>query len=434
MRHCINLPTEVHWTHYFALLTFVGVNAVDSVRVRKVRVALLVGALALFALLYAPQPVLPQLAHTFQLSPGTAALLVSASTLGLAVAAIPLGTLSEAVGRRRTMVTSLLIAEVLGLLLPFVSSFPLMVGLRLVQGAAVAGLAAVAAAYLADETGGRQLGTTMGLYVAGTTIGGMSGRLLGGIVSDFAGWTGGVLAVALLAAVCTVLFVVLLPTERNHHRQALSWAPLLGGLRAALRDPVLYAPYLVAAMGMGSFVAVYNVLGFRLTAPPLLVSPALAALAFLAYAAGTVTSALAGRAADRWGRARVLLTGLVLAVLGLLVMLADDLVLIVLGLVVFTGGFFAAHSVASGWVGARASASARGQASALYQFAYYGGSSVGGVLGGTAYGAWGWSGMTVLLCCWLAVAAVGVWITRSHAGGAVVAPAQAREPQVASES
>ena len=143
MRHCINLQSNLNWTHYFALLTFVGVNAVDSTRVRKIRIALLVGALALFALLYAPQPVLPQLAHTFQLSPGTAALLVSASTLVLAVAAIPLGTLSEAVGRRRTMVTSLLIAEVLGLLLPFVSSFPLMVGLRLVQGAAVAGLAAV---------------------------------------------------------------------------------------------------------------------------------------------------------------------------------------------------------------------------------------------------------------------------------------------------
>jgi YNFM family putative membrane transporter len=77
--------------------------------------------------------------------------------------------------------------------------------------------------------------------------------------------------------------------------------------------------------------------------------------------------------------------------------------------------------VASGWVGARASASARGQASALYQFAYYGGSSVGGVLGGSAYGAWGWSGMTVLLCCWLAVAAIGVWIADAAPKRAMVA-------------
>lgn len=386
---------------------------VSAGRVRRIRFALLLGALALFALLYAPQPVLPQMAAEYGLNPGAAALLVSAATLGLAVSAIPLGTLSEAVGRRRTMITTLVIAQLLGLVLPWVHSFPLMVGIRLVQGAAIAGLAAVATAYLADETGGVRLGTTVGLYVAGTTIGGMTGRLLGGIVGDFWGWSGGVLAVAALAGVCTIAFVLLLPPELHHQRKPLRWGPLLGGLGAALRDPGLYPPYLVAALGMGSFVTVYNVLGFRITAPPLLLPPALAALAFLAYAAGTVTSALAGRAADRWGRVRVLLLSLAVTVVGLLLMLPDSIPVILLGLVVFTGGFFGAHSVANGWVGTRASKEARGQASALYQLAYYGGSSVGGVLGGIAYGAWGWPGMTALLTAWLAAAGLTVLLSRS---------------------
>lgn len=386
---------------------------VSSNRIRTIRFALLIGALALFALLYAPQPVLPQLSGAFALSPGTAALLVSASTLGLALAAIPLGTLSEAVGRRRTMVVSLVIAEALGLAMPWVSSFPVMVALRLVQGAAVAGLASVAVAYLFGETGGKHMGTTMGLYVAGTTIGGMAGRLLGGIVGDFAGWTGGVLAVAILGGVCTVLFVLLLPAERNHTRQELRWGPLFAGLRSAARDPILYAPYLVAALGMGSFVTIYNVLSFRLTAPPLSVTPTLAALAFLAYAAGTVTSAVAGRTADRFGRSAVLLSGLGTMVVGFVLMLVDSLPLIIVGLVVMTGGFFAAHSVASGWVGARAAHWARGQASALYQFAYYAGSSVGGVLGGSAYALWGWTGMTAVLCGWIVLAAVAVMVARA---------------------
>ncbi|CAM00364.1 MFS transporter [Saccharopolyspora erythraea] len=400
----------------------------DTARLRRIRISMLLGALALFALLYAPQPVLPQLADDFGLSPGSAALTVSAATLGLAVGAIPLGMLSEAVGRRRMMVGSLLLAEALGLLLPWVHHFPLLVALRLVQGVAIAGLAAVAAAYLADETGGHRLGALMGLYVAGTTIGGMSGRLLGGVAGDFTGWTGGVLTVAVLGAVCTVLFVLLLPAERAHTRQALRWAPLLGGLRSALGDPVLYVPYLVAALGMGAFVTVYNVLGFRLIAPPLLVPPALAALAFLAYAAGTATSAVAGRAADRFGRTRTLLFSLATTVAGLLVMLTDELPAILFGLVVFTGGFFAAHAVASGWVGARARSSARGQASAVYQFSYYGGSSVGGVVGGSAYAAWGWPGMTVLLCGWLALAATGVALAHRRPA------ARTLTAQVASES
>ncbi|RCW42789.1 YNFM family putative membrane transporter [Halopolyspora algeriensis] len=384
----------------------------DAGRIRRIRFASLTGALALFALLYAPQAVLPQLATEFSVPPGTVALLISASTLGLALAAVPLGTLSEALGRRRTMIASLLIAEGIGLLLPWVHHFALMVGARLVQGAAVAGLATVAVAYLADEAGGRHLGSTMGLYVAGTTIGGMSGRIVCGVVADFAGWSGGMLAVALLAGVCTVAFVMLLPADSRRSRQPWKWRPLVEGLRSAASTPVLYAPYLVAALGMGAFVTVYNVLGFRLIGPPLMVPPALAALAFLAYAAGTVTSAVAGRVADRRGRSPVLLCGLSITVVGLLAMLSEQLVLILLGLVVFTGGFFMAHSVASTWVGARAPESARGQASSLYQFCYYSGSSVGGVAGGTAFAAWGWTGMTALLCCWLAVAAGGVVLAR----------------------
>lgn len=379
----------------------------DAFRLRRIRIALLTGALALFALLYAPQPVLPQLSVAFAVTPGVVTMLVSAATLGVAVASLPLGALSEAVGRRRTMVVALITAEVLGLVLPWVANFPVMVVIRFAEGAAVAGVAAVAVAYLVEEGGGEHLGTTLGLYVAGTTIGGMSGRLVGGVVGDRLGWTGGLVAVAALAGVCTILFVVLLPTERKQVRQTLRWSPLLSGVRTALRDPVLYAPYAVAFLGMGSFVTIYNVLGFRLTAPPLLVPPALAALAFLAYGAGTLTSALAGRLAEKRGRMVVLLGSLAVTAGGLLLMFVDVLWLIVAGLVVFTGGFFAAHAVASGWAGARASSASRGQVAGLYQFSYYAGSSIGGLLGGAAYTVWGWSGMTVLLCCWLGLAAVG---------------------------
>ena len=421
------------------MLSFSVVMAhdVDTGRLRRIRFALLIGAIALFALLYAPQPVLPQLSRAFALSPGSAALLVSASTLGLALAAIPLGTLSEAVGRRRTMLLSLVVAEALGLCLPWVHDFPLMVVLRLVQGAAVAGMSSVAVAYLVGETGGRQMGTTMGLYVAGTTIGGMSGRLLGGIAGDFAGWSGGMLTVAALAGGCTLLFVALLPAERNHTRQELRWAPLARGLRSAASDPVLYAPYLVAALGMGSFVTVYNVLSFRLTSAPFHVDPALAALAFLAYAAGTVTSAVAGGLADRWGRTRVLVSGLVAVLAGFGLMLVGDLPTIIVGLVVFTGGFFIAHSVASAWVGERALPSARGQATALYQFAYYAGSSVGGVLGGLAYAAWGWSGMTAMLGCWIVLAGAAVLVAAGReapAEPAAAAGGEREQDQVASGS
>ena len=59
------------------------------------------------------------------------------------------------------------------------------------------------------------------------------------------------------------------------------------------------------------------------------------------------------------------------------------------GLVLTTAGFFAAHSVASGWVGGRAPV-APAQASALYLCLYYIGSSVAGSAGGMFYARGGW--------------------------------------------
>lgn len=76
---------------------------------------------------------------------------------------------------------------------------------------------------------------------------------------------------------------------------------------------------------------------------------------------------------------------------GALVTLAGDLPTIVAGIAILTVGFFGAHSVASSWVGRRATNN-RSHASALYLFAYYLGSSVLGSLGGLVFAKYGWTG------------------------------------------
>src|SRR5215472_16471693 len=68
---------------------------------RQVRLGLFAAALATFALLYAPQPLLPQIAGTFRVSPAAASLAISAATFALAIAVIPLSSASEVLGRRR---------------------------------------------------------------------------------------------------------------------------------------------------------------------------------------------------------------------------------------------------------------------------------------------------------------------------------------------
>lgn len=117
------------------------------------------------------------------------------------------------------------------------------------------------------------------------------------------------------------------------------------------------------------------------------------------YLAGTFTSTVAGIAADKLGRKWVLLGSVSVTALGLALTVPDNLVLVLAGMLLFTGGFFAAHSVASGWVG-RLAQLHRAEASALYLFAYYGGSSVAGA----AYAAGGWNGVSTFVGCLLLVA------------------------------
>ena len=109
-------------------------------------------------------------------------------------------------------------------------------------------------------------------------------------------------------------------------------------LQAAVSDPGLLALYGIGACCMGAFVGVYNVLGFRLTAAPFGLSPGTAGLVFLVYAIGTVSSAIAGRMAERFSRRAVVPVGCLITAAGVLLTLPGSLPCIVAGLAVMTAG------------------------------------------------------------------------------------------------
>jgi YNFM family putative membrane transporter len=136
------------------------------------------------------------------------------------------------------------------------------------------------------------------------------------------------------------------------------------------------------------------------------------------YPLGSVSSILFGRLADRFGRRPVMPLGCAIAVAGVLLTLAPPLPLVVTGMALLTAGFFAVHSVASGWVPARAHARGvpSGLAASLYLCSYYLGSSLFGSLGGHAWAVSDWSGVVVLAGGLLTVTAalsLGLRATRS---------------------
>jgi predicted MFS family arabinose efflux permease len=276
------------------------------------------------------------------------------------------------------------------MLLPWAPSMTTLVALRALQGIALAGVPATAMAYLAEEVHRRHLGAAMGRYIAGTTIGGLAGRLVASFALDVTTWRWAMEIAALVALAFTVVFVRLAPASRHFVPQPVGFRTTSHALAGHLRNPALVGLFLTAFLLMGGFVSVYNMLGFRLLARPFSLSEAVAGAVFLMYLSGTVSAAIAGRLADRFGRAQTLITAEIVAVVGLVLTLPDNLPLVLIGVFLFTAGFFAAHATASGWVGLIAREH-RAEASALYLFAYYVGSSVLGACAGLAYSAGGWN-------------------------------------------
>nr|WP_232328232.1 MFS transporter [Kibdelosporangium sp. MJ126-NF4]CEL19003.1 putative transport integral membrane protein [Kibdelosporangium sp. MJ126-NF4]CTQ95194.1 putative transport integral membrane protein [Kibdelosporangium sp. MJ126-NF4] len=369
----------------------------------RLTIGIAAGGLASFALLYAPQPVLPLLAQEFQITPGHAALTVGVATGAMAVAVLPMSLLSEVVGRRPVILASVVVSALIGLCLPFVGDFRFLVVLRAVQGVALAGFPAVAMAYLAEQ--GRL--KAIGMLIAGNTFGGMVGRLLAGQVGTY---RGGVGLVAVVAAAATGLLIWSLPKQ-----DAIPTKRMAGGLRSAVSQPFLWSLYAVAFLGMGAFVALYNAIGFRLAAPPLELSPQVASLVFVAYAIGGLNSATLGSQSNR---RRVLFGMLGLTAVGVIITIPTNLVSIAIGFVLLTAGWFAGHAAAGAWVNAEAPS--KGPASGLYTGAYYAGASVGGTVGTSIYAAWGWTVLALVSLSWLSLGASGVWLalrrnTRSNA-------------------
>lgn len=370
---------------------------------RRVRLGLVAASLATYALLYTPQPLLPLIAGGFRVSPAAASLAMSAGTGALALAVIPVSSLSEVYGRGRIMTISAITAGALGLAAPLADSLGALVGIRIVQGVALAGLPATAMAYLAEEVEQASLGRVMGVYIAGNSVGGLSGRIISGALASAGGWRIATAGVGSMAFVCAIAFAFLLPKSVFFTPAPLRLRALSATLWRNLADTAQLRLYLIGFTLMGAFVTVYNYIAFRLSAAPFHLPASIIGALFAVYLTGTYSSSAAGHLSDRIGRYRVLCASVVVAAVGAALTLPALLPFVVCGLIVLTGGFFAAHSVASGWVSGRAQV-APAQASALYLCLYYVGGSIAGSAGGVFYSRGGWPLTIAFVAALLAIA------------------------------
>lgn len=365
---------------------------------RRVTLALVAAGFSTYALLYCVQPLLPVFSRDLGVSPSVSSLSLSVTTGMLAVAMLVAGRISDVSGRKPIMAISLFAVGILTVACAFAPNWTTLLVVRGLTGVALAGVPAVAMAYLAEEVHPRDLGGAMGLYIAGNAYGGMLGRVLTGILIDVTqSWRLALAVIGAFGIAAAALFVALLPPSRQFEaEEGVSLGHLGRAFARHLRDPGLAQLFLVGFLLMGGFVTTYNYLSYRLIEPPFGLSQALAGSIFLVYLLGGPASAWFGRLGGRYGRGRMMIAAMALMLAGVALTATTNLVISIAAIAILTAGFFGAHSIASGWVSRRAT-TARAAAASLYLFAYYVGSSLFGSLGGLFWSRFGWAGIMALV-------------------------------------
>ena len=349
-----------------------------------------------FVNLYTPQAILPVLTADFAVAPARTGLTVTAPLIAVALVAPFAGGISDRVGRKRLIVGASLLLFLPTLVLAATTNFELFLLARFAQGLLLPFIFTVTVAYMGEELQGQQAVDAAGAYTIGSIIGGFGGRFLAGVIADIAGWRTAFVLVAIMTLLGAVLLGKLLPKEQR-------FRPITGGLGASL---AAYARHLgnirllgTCAVGFGmlfSNVAVFTFVNFHLTAAPYNLSTSALGFVFAVYLVGIVTTTVATRLLVRIGRVATLVLALGLSAAGLCATLAPSLSLVILGLAGLSGGLFVTQTICINWIGANITR-AKSSAVGLYVTIFYVGGSLGGIVPGLVFHAFGWQGVVMLV-------------------------------------
>jgi len=363
---------------------------------KKINAALFIGGFCTFAILWGMQSLLPEIAEEFSVSPALSSLVQSSTTLSLAITLLIIGAFAHKFDQKHLMTTSLVVSSILVIFSGFLSSFGLLIAFRILQGITLAGIPAVAMAYLANAIEGKSLGFAMGLYISGSSIGGMTGRIVSGFLTDYFSWNVAVMGVGLISLLATALFWYLLPKVEKKVVPTQKQTGMIRSFLSSFKVPGLPYLFLNGFLLSAGFVSLYNYIGFVLMDPPYYLSQTLVGFIFVVYLVGTFSSTWMGMLSDKYGKGRILKLSISILFIGGALTLHPNLWLIVLGIAIFTFGFFGAHSICSSWVSNYGNEN-NTQATSIYLFAYYFGGSVVGTLSGTLFYAVGWSGIVAMI-------------------------------------
>lgn len=248
-------------------------------------------------------PILPDLATRFNASPTMIGLLFASFGATLLTLSVPMGVLSDRIGRKGPMMFGLALLAISTLAFAYAESLPMLFAARLVQGAADGMTWIVGFAMIADLYGPEERGRAMGLAMAGSTLGIIIGPVLGGWLYQMGGIRLPFLIVAAMAVIDLIVFAVVAPRTKG------------SGASAPLRRVLTHRPVAITALvviaGGGTIAMLEPVIPLVMRARLGLGPAAIGTLFGIAAVASTTMHPICGRLSDRYGGKRLMMIGLI---------------------------------------------------------------------------------------------------------------------------
>jgi MFS transporter, DHA1 family, solute carrier family 18 (vesicular amine transporter), member 1/2 len=243
-------------------------------------------------------PVLPDLSRRLGASPAIIGLLFGSFGATMLVVSMPMGSVSDRIGRRTPMLVGLAALAGATLLFAYASRLPALFAARLVQGAADATTWVVGFALIADLYPPEQRGRVTGIILGGTSVAYMVGPSIGGWLYEI----GGIRLPFLFVTGMAVLTIAAFASLRLPEHQASREPVPIGRL---LRNPQILTCSIVVLL-MAATMTMFEPLFVLFLQDSLHIGPARVGTVFAAAALGnTFFHPIVGRMADRWGARRL---------------------------------------------------------------------------------------------------------------------------------
>ncbi len=226
----------------------------------------------------------PQIQDDWGVGQSMIGYLLSSGLLGMAIGSILLSPLADRIGRRKLLLTGLLMSTAGMFLSGFTTSAGQLLACRLLTGLGIGCMIAIIGVLLNEFSSRKRYGLIMGVYAAGISLGATLGGAASGPLLDAYGWQAAFIMGGVISAVLLVACWIVLPESVDY----LVDRGDLGGLNRVLRrirqEPLDELPArAVPKQETGKLDALKTVFGRRMLASTMLLMGGYGALVVSFY-------------------------------------------------------------------------------------------------------------------------------------------------------